>query len=479
MRILLFCQAGLRHLVTFAMKHQSKPQPSRARRPASFGLPRLRSNVAGIDVGSKSHFVCAPTPDGSTEVRAFGTTTPDLHHLLGWLQQCHVVSVALESTGVYWIPLFEFLQSNGIEVILADARQLRRVPGRKTDAIDCEWIQLLHSCGLLQGCFRPEDAICQLRSLSRAKAVLVAERSDWIRRMQKALEQMNVRVHRAVSDLQGTTGMAIIRAIVDGQRDPLALAKLRDPRCQNSEATIAKELSGNWRPDHLFNLRQALHMFDLIEQRIADYQSEIQKHLDALRSPQADLNPISPVRSKEKAKGIKRRRQEPMRCSLHGLAGVDLTTIDGVGVETAEVILTEYGYNLSCFETEKQFVKHVRLAPRQNITGGKPSRKGKAGKNSTIAGQALRMAATTLRHSHTALGAYYRRLAGHKGADVAVFATARRLATLIYRMLRWGQAYVDEGVATFEMRHQNARLRRITTTANQLGYQLLPKSATL
>jgi len=457
------------------MKQKSTSHPKPARRPRAFGIPTLRPNVAGIDVGSIQNFVCAPAPDGATEIRVFGSTTPDLLDLLHWLQQSNVVSAALESTGVYWIPLFELLESQGIEVILTDARQLQRVPGRKTDATDCEWIQTLHSCGLLQACFRPEDRICQLRSLTRAKATLIAERADWLRRMQKALDQMNVRVHRAVSQIHGTTGMAIMRAIVAGERDPVVLAQFRDPRCHKSEASIAKELTGNWRLDHLFNLRQALLMFDLINDRIGDYQAEIQRHIDSMRSPEADSLPLPPVRSKEKAKAFKRRGQEPMRHSLHGLTGRDLTTIDGVGVDTAEVILSEYGPNLTRFPSEKQFVKHLRLAPRQNITGGKP-RKGKGAKSATIAGQALRMAATTLNHSHTALGAYYRSIAAKKGSDVAVFATARKLATLIYRMLRWGQAYVDEGIAAFEHRYQQARLRRINSTADQLGYRLVPKS---
>lgn len=365
---------------------KSEKVPSQ--QPASAGLPTLRPLVAGIDVGSNHHFVCAPTRDGGTAMRVFRTTTPELLALADWLQQSHVESVALESTGVYWIPLFEILDSRGIEVILTDTRQLTRVPGRKTDAEDCQWIQSLHSCGLLQGCFRPEDAICQFRSLVRGKAVLIAERSDWLRRMQKCLDQMNVRVHRAVSDLDGTTGMAIIRAIVAGQRDPAQLAKLRDPRCQKSEAAIAEQLTGNWRQDHLFNLGQALKMYDLIEERMADYQREIQNKMQELRCEQADAKPLEPVQNKEKAKAIKRRGQEPARRLLHGMAGVDLTTIDGIGVETAEVILSEYGRDLNRFANEKRFVKHLRLAPRQAVSGGKPLRKGKGGKGSTRVGQA-------------------------------------------------------------------------------------------
>jgi transposase len=295
--------------------------------------------------------------------------------------------------------------------------------------------------------------------------------------MQKCLDQMNVRVHRAVSDIDGTTGMAILRAIVGGERDPAQLAKFRDPRCHKSQAAIAEQLTGNWREDHLFNLGQALRMYDLIEERMADYRREIQRKMEQLHCGQADLHPLPAVKSKEKAKAIKRRGQEPMRGVLHGMTGVDLTTIDGIGVETAEAMVTEYGRDLSRFPSEKQFVKHLRLAPRQAITGGKPIRKGKGRKSSTRAGEALRMAATTLRHSQTALGAYYRRVAANKSANVAVFATARKLATLIYRMLRWGQPYVDDGAAAYEKRYRTTRIRRMEAAANQLGYQLIPKVA--
>jgi transposase len=445
---------------------------------AASGLPMIRSRVSGVDISSDNHFVCVPSTDNATkETRVFGTTTVQLHHILDWLKSAQIESVAMESTGVYWIPLFELLDSHGIEVILVDTRQLSRVPGRKTDVTDAEWLQLLHSCGLLQGCFRPEDVICQLRSLSRSKAVLIAERSDWLRRMQKCLDQMNVRIHRAVSDIDGTTGMAILRAIVNGERNPITLAKFRDPRCHKSQASIAEQLAGNWRDDHLFNLGQALKMYDLIEQRIADYQCEIQRLADSLRCEQADRSPLEPVRNKQKEKSIKKRGQEPMRQVLHGMTGVDLTTIDTIGVETAEVVLAEYGRDLSKFPAEKQFLKHVRLAPRQAISGGKSLRKGKGGKSTNRTAQALRMAATSARHSNSAIGAYYRRIAATKGSDVAVFATARKLASLIYRLLRWGQPYVDEGAEAYEKRYQASRIRRMESTADQLGFRLIPKTA--
>jgi len=250
------------------------------------GIPVLRQDVAGIDLGSERHWACAPTEDGkSREISDFGATTPELIRMAEWLKERHVRSVAMESTGVYWVAPFEILEGQGLEIQLVDTRQLGRVPGRdkKTDAADCQWIQQLYSCGLLSGCFRPQEQICILRTLLRDKANLVAERGDWIRRMQKSLDQMNVRVHRAVSDVDGATGMAILRAIVAGERDARKLAQLRDRRCRKTEEQIAEQLSGHWREDHLFSLQQALQMYDAIEQRMADYDREILRLIDQMQ----------------------------------------------------------------------------------------------------------------------------------------------------------------------------------------------------
>jgi transposase len=440
------------------------------------GLPIVRGKVAGIDLGSERHWVCAPTMDGAArEIADFGATTPELIRLVSWLKQRHVESVAMESTGVYWIAPHEVLEAAGFEILLVDTRQLARVPGRdkKTDPTDCEWIQRLHSCGLLKGSFRPQEAICMLRTLVRDKANLVAESGDWVRRMQKSLDQMNVRVHRAVSDIDGATGMAILRAIGNGERDARTLAKLRDPRCRKSEEEIAEQLSGHWREDHLFSLGQALQMYDAIQQRIADYDQEILRKLSEMEREQTRGKPTPPVKNPQKAKAIKKRGEEPMREALYRMSGVDLTTIDAIGVETVQVVLSEYGADLSRFPTEKEFVSHLTLAPRRPMSGGKPVRKKKRNTASTRVAGALRMAALSLRNSSTALGAYYRKIARRIGGDVAVFATARKLATLIYRLLRWGQAYVDEGAEAFEQRYAEMRLTSLKGKAKKLGYQLV------
>jgi transposase len=444
------------------------------------GLPLVRTKVAGIDLGSERHWVCAPTEDGGgREIADFGATTPELIRMAEWLKVRQVESVAMESTGVYWIAPHEILEAQGLAVLLVDTRQLARVPGRdkKTDPTDCEWIQRLHGCGLLQGSFRPPEDICMLRTLVRDKATLVAESSDWVRRMQKSLDQMNVRVHRAVSSIEGATGMAILRAIVEGERDARKLAKLRDPRCRKSEEEIAEQLSGHWREDHLFSLRQALKMYDAIMKRIAEYEEEILRRLGKMERPEQHGQSAPPPHNANKARAIRNRGQEARRQALFRMSGVDATQIDAIGVETVEVVLSEYGPDLSRFPDEKHFVSHATLAPHVAKSGGKPIKKKKRNSASTRVAGALRMAALALRHSDTALGAYYRHISNRAGADVAVFASARKIATLIYRLLRWGQPYVDEGAEAYEQRYQELRIKGLKSKAKQLGYQMTPVTA--
>lgn len=442
-------------------------------------FPVLCPTAAGIDVGSEQHWAGAPARSGEgRDVAVFAATTPGLAQLIVWLQERGVTTVALESTGVYWIVPHEMLEAAGFDVRLVDTRELRRVPGRpQSDRRDCEWVQRLHSCGLLRGAFRPSEQVCLLRTLVRDRSTLVAERADWLRRMQKSLDQMNVRVHRAVAELDGATGMAMVRAIVAGERVPHRLAALRDRRCQKSEAEIAEQLTGHWRADHLCSLQQALKMYDAITERMQEYDREILHQLGHMaRTDRMEAAP--PPSNPNKAKAIKKRGEDPLRQALYRLSGVDLTAIDAVGVETVNVILSEYGPDLAQFPTEKQFVSHVRLAPSTPIRGGKPvPKRKKPGTASARVGAALRMAALSLRRSQTALGAYYRRIAHRAGADVAVFATARKLAQHVYRLLRWGHPYVDEGAAAYEKRYRQARVNRLAQTAKDLGYHLVAVEA--
>lgn len=441
------------------------------------GLPVLRPHVAAIDLASEIHWVCAPKADGSgREVERFGATTPELEQMAAWLKERKVESVAMESTGVYWIAPFEVLERYGFEVLLVNARDLARVPGRnKSDNADCQWIQRLHSCGLLKGCFRPQEQICLLRTLVRDRGNLVAAAGDWLRRMQKSLDQMNVRVHRAVKHIDGTTGMAIIRAIVKGERDPRKLAQFRDGHCKKSEAEIAEQLSGHWREDHLFSLQKALEIYDGFQKQIADYDREILRKLKEMEREDCRGQEAVALKNPNKAAAIKSRGEEVLRQALYRMSGVDVTAIDAIGVNTVQVVLSEYGPDLSRFPTEKQFVQHATLAPRRPSSGGKALKKKKRGSASSRVAAALRMAATSLRFSPTALGASYRQMARRKGDGIAVFATARKLAQLIYRLLRWGQPYVDEGVEAYEKRYQQGRVKRLTAAANDLGYQLMPR----
>ena len=443
------------------------------------GLPILRPKVAGIDIASEIHWVCAPKVDGSgREVKEFGATTPELEKMAEWLKERNVESVAMESTGVYWIAPHEVLERHGFEVLLVNTRELARVPGRKkTDRVDCMWIQRLHSCGLLTGSFRPPEQVCMLRTLVRDKKTLVAEAADWMRRMQKSLDQMNVRVHRAVSNIDGVTGMAIMRAIVAGERDARQLAKLRNPSCAKSEEEIAEQLTGHWREDHLFSLKQALKMYDTIQERIGEYEQETLRKLAEMEREDCRGKQPPPLKNRQKAYAMKKHGDEPMREALYRISGVDLTAIDAIGVETIKVVISEYGPDLSLFATEKQFVSHLTLAPNKPTSGGKAVKKKKRGSASTRVAEALRMAALSLRHTNTALGAYYRQLARRIAGDVAVFATARKLATLIYRMLRWGQPYVDEGAAAYENRYKENRLKALKAVANDLGYEMTPKAS--
>ena len=401
----------------------------------------------------------------------------------------------MESTGVYWIPLFEILDSRGFQVVLANARQVSHVPGRKTNILDCQWLQLLHAYGLLKGSFRPSDDICRLRALIRERDTMVEQRSDWIRRMQKCMDQINVCVHHAVSDI---TGVAIIRAIVNGERYPGALAQLRNPRCRKSEEQIAEELTGNWRSEHLFNLRQALKMYDQLCTVVDEYNAEILAYIKSLQ-PSVD-NDVSapPPGSKTKAKNMLKRGQEPMRQALYQLSGVDLTTIDGIAVDTATVVISELCLDFSPFPDENHFVSYLRLAPNLSISAGKKVPSKFKATTCTRVATALRMAALTLRNSKTALGAFYRRMSRRKGASVAFFATARKLVQLIYRLVCYGQpsyetsqrqsfiidqtghfsgqrlGCIDIGTAAYKARINKRRVKYYTKTFTEMGYNVEP-----
>ena len=453
-----------------SLKRKSSRHPNRQR-----GLRVMRERVAGIDLGSVEHWVCCPNREtGKMSVRQFSTTTPDLECLSNWLESEHIESVAMESTGVYWIPLYELLESRGFEVVLVNARQLKNVPGRKTDLQDCQWIQLLHSCGLLRGSFRPAEVICQWRALERERAGLVGLCGQAVQMMQKALDQMNVQVHRAVTDLTGQTGMAMVRAIVGGERDPFQLVALRDRRCRKSEAEMAEHLTGNWREEHLFNLAKALEWYDFLQRQLGDYRHEIGRVLNRFEVGERAEQEPGPHPHPTKQRALNKRGEQELRTALWRVSGADLTRIDGISAPAAQIVLSEIGLDLSSFPTEKHFVSWLRLSPKTAYSAGKPLRKRHKGTGSTRVANVLRMAALSLTRSASALGAYFRKIARHKGGGTAVFATARKLAQYIYRMLRFGQDYVDEGAEAYEARYRIKRLQSLKNTAKHMGYTLIP-----
>jgi transposase len=472
---------GYRDLITQKRRQAAMARINKGKmhKKSIHALKVIQPAAAGIDLGSREHWVAGPPlKDNTPNVQRFGTATPELLRLADWLKEQGVKTLAMESTGVYWIPLFEILASRGFEVNLVNARQVSHVPGRKTDMLDCQWLQLLHACGLLRGSFRPSDDICRLRALIRERNTMVDQRSDWVRRMQKSLDQMNVCVHHAVSDITGATGMAIIRAIVNGERDPQTLARMRDRRCQKSEQQIAEELTGNWRLEHLFNLAQALKMYDQFCQTVTEYDAEILAYIKTLQPCMDDdqCAPPPPI-SASKTREIAKKGQAPMRQALYQLTGFDLTTIDGIGVDTAAVVISELGPDFSTFPDEGHFVAYLRLAPNLSISAGKKVPSKLKGTTTSRVATALRVAALALRNSKTALAAFYRRISRRKGASVAVFATARKLAQIIYRLICYGQAYIDIGAKAYENQFNSRRLRYFTQALKDMGYKVQPLSA--
>jgi len=460
------------------MYKRGKKGSTKSKNPLVQSLPVIRAKVAGIDIGSLEHWVCGPAlADGGVNVRVFSTTTSSLNQLADWLIEQGVESVAMESTYVYWIPVYELLESRGLEVVLVNARQLRNVPGRKTDMQDCQWLQLLHSCGLLRGSFRPAESICRVRSLHRQRCNLIEQRSRTVQWIQKSLDQMNVQVHRAVTDITGVTGMLMVRAIVDGEHNPLKLAAFRDRRCKKSEAQIAEHLTGTWRDEHLFNLASALRLYDVLQVEVELFDKRILEIFRELQPPERRHDNVPAHPNPQKRYDIQHRGEQALRNELWRFAGCDLTHIDGISSSTAAIILTEIGCDLSDFPNENHFGSWLRLAPRRPISGGKQLYKRRNGTGSNRIAGALRIAAVSLSRSKTALGAYYRRIARRKDGKTAVFATARKLAQLVFRMLKYGQDYVDIAERAFEERFRQNHINGLRKAAQALGYTLTPDTS--
>jgi len=436
-------------------------------------LEQIRQDAAGIDIGAEELYVAVPPDRDEENVRKFGTFTADLRDLAEWLKACRIRTVAMEATGVYWIPVYDILEEQGFEVYLVNARHLKNVSGRKTDVLDCQWIQQLHTYGLLSASFRPAEEIVAIRSLVRHREMLVQYRSAHIQHMQKALTVMNLRLTNVLSDISGVTGLKIIRAIVAGERNPHKLALFRDDRCSKSEAEIAKSLEGHYRPEQVFVLKQALDLFDFYDQQMQSCDLELEKMYQKFDPPQ---DPGTPPPSPRTAKRRKNQANFDLAAALYRMTGVDLTPIDGIDELTIQKVLSEIGTDMSKWPTVKQFAAWLHLCPNNQITGGKIKKTG-VQPTQNRASAALRVAAASLHHSNSALGAYYRRMRARLGAPDAITATAHKLARIIYSMLKNCKPYNDPGNDYYEQQYRSRVLRNITRQAANLGFRLEPLQA--
>lgn len=432
-------------------------------------LRHVNLNAAGIDVGSDRHFVAVPEGRDEVSVREFGTFTTELQELGKWLKQCRVTTVAMESTGVYWIPLFEMLERAGFDVRLVDARQVKNVPGRKSDVLDSQWLQQLHTYGLLAAAFRPPDEVCVLRGYLRQREMLVESAAMHIQHMQKALQQMNLLLHNVVTDITGVTGMKIMKAIIAGDRDPQRLATHRDPRCRSSAETIANSLVGNYREEHLFALKQAVELYEIYQAKIADCNAAIEAHLQQQPKRNNDEPPPLPGNKANK----KLASDVTVRTQFFQMTGVDLFAVKGFGMDVLLMLAGEVGFDMSPWKTEKHFSSWLGLSSGTHKSGGKVL-SSKTKRTNNRAAKAFRIAAASLSRSQTGLGAFYRRISGRAGKPQAITATARKLAVIYYSMLKHGIEYVEMGQSEYEQRYQQRRLHAMQQQALKMGYQLVP-----
>jgi transposase len=434
------------------------------------GLEVVHPHAAGIDVGNGVHYVAVRPDRDPQPVRRFECFTADLHRLADWLRSCGVKTVAMQSTGVYWIPIYEILEERGIQVYLVNARHTKNLPGRKSDVQESQWLLKLHTYGLLNNSFQPPSEIRVLRTYWRQRGEHVHGAATCVQRMQKALTQMNVQLANVISDVSGLTGQTIVRSIVAGEHDPRKLAELSDPRIQASREEVAKSLEGNWRPELLFVLQQEVAMYDTYQQRIAECDQQLQKHLASF----ADTIPLQPTEEEPQRKKTKPAKNAPrfeLRSELKRITGVDLTRIDGIDVMVAQTLVSEVGLDMSRWKTEAHFSSWLGLCPDNRTSGDKVLARGTR-RVVNRAATALRMAAVTLMRSRTYLGAQYRRLRTKLGAPKAITAMAHRLARLVYRMLKYGQRYIDKGAEYYEHRYRRQQIEFLTKKAAKLGFQI-------
>lgn len=452
------------------MKKRAVPEPKWSQ------LPQIKPAAAGLDIGEAEIVVCVPCDRADEPIRSFGTFTPDLCALVDWLQACGIKTVAMESTGVYWIPLYELLEERGIEAFVVNARHLKNVPGRKTDVCDAQWIQTLHSYGLLAGSFLPDTTWRPLRAYWRHRQSLIEHRAPHIQHMQKALHQMNLQLTQVLADITGVTGMQIIRAIVAGERNPVVLAQLRDRRCSHSADRIAKALTGAYRDEHVFALKQALALYDFYTVQIAECDAQMeQQYAKMLAAPDADRDDLPPLGPDPKKNSHSKNAPAfDVRGPVYLLTGVDLVAVTGLEESTVQTIITEIGTDMSRWRSVKHFCSWLGLAPHNDISGGKVLRS-KTLKGRNRPGQAFRIAAQSVIRSDSAFGAFFRRLSAHIGVEQAIVATAHKIARTVYAMLKNRVPFKEVGANEYERRYRERVIARLTKRALALGYRLVPQ----
>ena len=456
-----------------AMNRKQRRETMRKIQSDSLTLEVVHPHAAGVDIGNESHYVAVPPDRDSQPVRRFGCTTAELREMAAWLKQCGICTVAMQSTGVYWIAVYDILEQADLEVYLVNARDTKNLPGRKSDVQESQWLMKLHTYGLLRNSFRPSQEIRVMRTYWRQRNDLVQSASRHILRMQKALTQMNIQLANVLSDISGATGQAIIKAILAGERDPHKLAAFRDPRVKASEEQIAQYLEGNWQEDLLFLLKQEQKGYEFCQRQIAECDRQLAQYLQQRQ----DCSQGAPLPEEKRKNRLKKKRgNKPrfdLREGLFRMTGTDLTRIDGIDVMTAATVISEAGYDMSKWKTENHFVSWLRLCPDNRISGNKVIGKGRLPTNNPIS-IALKMAASSLRQSKTYLGAQFRRLRTKLGAPIAIKAMAAKLARLVYRMLRYGMKYVDQGALAYQLKHRELQVQQLKQKAAHLGYKVTP-----
>jgi transposase len=459
------------------MNHKQRREMLRKIQSEDLSLEVVHPDAAGIDIGNESHYVAVPGARDRQSVRRFGCTTAELKAMADWLKQCKIQTIAMQSTGVYWVSVYDILEEAGFEVYLVNANETKNLPGRKSDVQESQWLMKLHTYGLLRNSFRPSQEIRTMRTYWRQRNDLVRAAGRHIQRMQKALTQMNIQLANVLSDVSGMTGQAIVNAILAGERDPYQLAALRNWRVKASEEEIARSLEGNWQEEHLFVLQQEQDGYQFCLKQMAECDQRLQQYL---RQQEDRSQGASLPEEKRKERLRKKKKgntpQFDLRAELFRVTGTDLTQIDGIDVTTTMTILSEAGWDMSKWKTEHHFVSWLRLCPDNRISGGKIIGKGRLPTNNRVT-NALRMAASTLRLSNTYLGAQFRRLRTKLGAPVAIKAMAAKLARLVYRMLRYGMAFIDRGAEFYESQHRNLQINYLKRKAATLGFQIIEAPA--